>query len=571
MMILRSLMAGLLFCRWAAAADTPSAATPAAGGEQILKVRPGYHVELLAQNIGEVRFIEFGDNGTLYVSQPRAGTIAALREVNGRWTKVADFTTGKPTVHGLCFHDGWLWFSQSGTIWKARDTDGDGKADEETKVTEDLPSNGTHWWRSILVAGDHFYTSIGDSGNATDETASERQKVWRFNLDGSGKTLFASGIRNTEKLRLRPGTEEVWGVDHGSDNWGQSFGEQRGNQPFTDHLPGEKFNHYVEGAFYGHPFIVGNGLPRLEFRNRPDFLEWANKTTLPAWTLPAHWAPNGWNFLQRDTLGLRGDALIACHGSWNSTLRVGYRLERVMFDPMTGQPMGNQMIVSMLGDSQQILGRPCDVAEAPDGAVLFSDDGKGRIYRLTRDPSSEIAHEMPAPVPQPLPPPSLPSVVAEPSAALPVVAHKTASFAALDYFQSSCARCHGDYGSIYGHEFRGKLDDDALREMVLRMSEGQAQAPITADQREAVVGFLRSLRDDHPYGTVVSRQENSFTGEASPGAKLWLESGAGRADVPLNGHTWQSPTLEDPKDTRLHVQKDGKEIVLPLTEALPAS
>ncbi len=377
----------LVLCMFAAI-DTLAQQAALGSGMPPFKVRPGYRVDLVAENIGEVRFIEFGAPGILYVSQPRTGAIITLQQKGGVWSKLADFTTGKPTAHGMCYFEGWLWFTQSGVIWKARDTDGDGKADEEIKITDDLPSGGGHWWRSILVTPNGFYTSIGDSHNITDERDSERQKIWHFNLDGSGKKLFVSGIRNTEKLRLRPGTDEVWGADHGSDEYGKSLGEKKGNQPFTDKLPPDEFNHYIEAGFYGHPFIVGPGLPRLEFKDLPDFLELAGKTILPEWCSGAHWAPNGWTFTKHDALGMKGDAIIAFHGSWNSSVKVGYRVERVLFDDVTGKVIGHQQLVSCLAENEKVLGRPCDVAEAPDGSIYFSDDSKRRIYRISRDDGS---------------------------------------------------------------------------------------------------------------------------------------------------------------------------------------
>jgi len=38
--------------------------------------------------------------------------------------------------------------------------------------------------------------------------------------------------------------------------------------------------------------------------------------------------------------------------------------------------------VNFLKDGSEILGRPTDCVEAPDGSILFSDDSKHRIYRL---------------------------------------------------------------------------------------------------------------------------------------------------------------------------------------------
>lgn len=347
-------------------------------------VRPGFKVALAAQNFGEARFLEFDDKGTLYVSQPGSGTIAALRLQNGKYQKIADFTSGKPRVHGLDFKDGWLWFTQSGSVWKGRDTDGDGKNDEEIQILKDLPEGGGHWPRSILVADDGFYTSIGDPQNLSlpEDSGVDRQKIWKYSLDGATRTLHAEGIRNTEKLGFRPGTTEVWGADHGSDNFGKSWGESRGNQPLTDRVPPCEFNHYEAGKFYGHPFVVGNGMPRPEYRGRKDILEIVAKTTLPAWQLGAHWAPNGWTFAAKNALGMKGDAFIANHGSWNSSVKVGYRVERILIDPVTGKAMGAHSLVSTLSAEGAVLARPVDCVEAPDGALLFSDDAGKRIYRV---------------------------------------------------------------------------------------------------------------------------------------------------------------------------------------------
>ena len=56
----------------------------------------------------------------------------------------------------------------------------------------------------------------------------------------------------------------------------------------------------------------------------------------------------------------------------------------MLFDEWTGKPYGSQMIVSTLGgDGKEVLARPVDCAEAPDGSVLFSCDVTKRIYRIS--------------------------------------------------------------------------------------------------------------------------------------------------------------------------------------------
>ena len=349
-------------------------------------VRPGYRVDLAAADFGEARFLEFGDDGALYISQPGRGSIVALRLKDGSLDTSSTFVSGRRTAHGMCFRDGWLWFSTSGAIHKARDTDGDGKADEVATVIPEgqVPKGGGHWWRSLLVTDHAVYTSIGDAGNIEDQTDTERQKIWRFNKDGTGKTLFAAGLRNTEKLRLRPGTREVWGADHGSDWFGKPLGDKEGNQPITDFNPPDEFNHYVEGGFYGHPFLWGTRVPRVEYQNKPDLIELAARTTPPAWAFGAHWATNGFCFLDKPGFpGDTGDAMVGCHGSWNRKEPAGYRVERVVFDPVTGRPSGSLTIVCTQDAKGKVLGRPVDCVQAADGTVLFSDDMAQRIYRIS--------------------------------------------------------------------------------------------------------------------------------------------------------------------------------------------
>jgi len=372
-----------------ARAQTNFRQDPATG----FSIRPGFQVSVVAENIQNARFLEFDDSGTLYVSRPGPGDILSLRDTDGDgvYETRHTFVSGYSTVHGLYFKDGWLWFTQTGSVHKARDTDGDGVADDEvTVIPEDkiYSQGGGHWWRSILVADDGIYTSIGDKGNITEATDSDREKIWKYSLDGNSKELFASGIRNTEKLRYRPGTQEVWGCDHGSDWFGRPLGEGAGRQPITDLNPPGEFNHYVQGGFYGHPYITGFRVPRIEYQDRDDIIDLAAKTIPPAWGFHAHIAPNGFTFVSLGNTqfpkDFRGDAFVAFHGSWNSSTRVGYGVQHVLFDSVTGKPYGAERVVTTLGpDGSTVLERPVDCVEAPDGSILFSGDARGGIYRIT--------------------------------------------------------------------------------------------------------------------------------------------------------------------------------------------
>ncbi len=350
-----------------------------------IKVREGFELSVAREGLQNARFMALAETGTLYVSQPRQKSIVALRDADndGYYENMETFVDDYAQVHGMQWHDGWLWFTTSTSIHRGRDTNGDGRADEVHIVVEGLPGGRGHWWRPILIHGGRIYTGVGDSGNAT-ENDGKRQRLYTFDLDGKDERLFVTGTRNTEKLVVRPGTDEVWGMDHGSDNFGAIMEKRAGgtDKPITDLTPPEEMNRYEEGKFYGHPYIIGDRLPRYEFIDRPDIVELAAKTTPPMWKGGAHWAANAMTFYTGDQFPAdhQGDAFVAYHGSWNRDPRDGYCVTRVLFD--NGKPYGELPYISFMTESLEVLGRPVDVTTAPDGSLLISEDKENRIYRL---------------------------------------------------------------------------------------------------------------------------------------------------------------------------------------------
>jgi glucose/arabinose dehydrogenase len=356
-------------------------------------VRPGFKLTVAESSIKAPRFLENGPDGTLFVSVPREGKIVVCRDQDkdGKFESQTTFVEGhdpKSILQGMQWHNGWLWIAEISAIYKCRDKDGDGKAEEKIKVIgeDQLPiTGGGHRWRALLIHKDRIYTHVGDQSNATDEPvdAGDRKKIWTFNMDGSDKRLFATGIRNTEKFAIRPGTEEIWGVDHDVDDIGMSIEgkEKKFGQAITDHNPPGELNKYAEGKFYGHPYLTGKNMPNLSFLQRSDLAELAQKAVVPEWTMAAHCAGNGMIFYHGD--GIRngkGDAFVAMHGSWNATRKSGYCVSRILFE--NGHPYGEQKVVNFLAGGSVVLGRPVDCLEASDGTILISDDSGNKIYRL---------------------------------------------------------------------------------------------------------------------------------------------------------------------------------------------
>ncbi len=389
----------------------PQDAARGATGEGVPEgfiVRPGYRVTLAAEGLDEARFIEFGEDGVLYVSMPQNEKIQTLKDADGDgvFESRVDFVTDQSNCHSMHFRDGWLYYtsSQAGYCRRARDTDGDGQADDvQDVITEGIPRGGGHPFRGVLVTDEHIYITVSDPTNMTADLESDRKKIYRFAYSGEGKAgereTFVGGIRNTEKLQHRIHkdgslTHEIWGSDHGSDWFGAPYGDEQqrrgfGNQPITDLNPPDELNKFVEGGFYGHPYLMARREPRPEFVDRPDLHELATKTIPAAWSFGAHTAVNGFTFLSSkagEHFGEdhTGDLFQAQHGSWNSSVPVGYAVTRVFFDPMTGMPFGEWPIVTT-HDGRRVLSRPVDCAEAPDGSIIFSCNHTRRLYRISKD------------------------------------------------------------------------------------------------------------------------------------------------------------------------------------------
>jgi len=186
---------------------------------------------------------------------------------------------------------------------------------------------------------------------------------------------------------------------------GERPGEGGTGQPFSEKYPPDEINVYVEAGHYGHPFLVGDRVPRPEFAAKSDLVTWAAKTSVPAYSLTAHAGAGGFCFLDPAVVerlasrsgvlpvelnagaGRAADMIVACHGSWSTTEPAGYSLERVLFDPVENRPVGHVTLVRGVVKGKdgkwKPLIRPVDVVHAADGTLLFSCDMNGVILRVS--------------------------------------------------------------------------------------------------------------------------------------------------------------------------------------------
>jgi glucose/arabinose dehydrogenase len=79
----------------------------------------------------------------------------------------------------------------------------------------------------------------------------------------------------------------------------------------------------------------------------------------------------------------KGDGFVALRGSWNRALHTGYKIVRL---PAKGGKFTGEyqdFVIGFTAGDENVWGRPVGVTFAPDGALLFSDEANGTIYRVT--------------------------------------------------------------------------------------------------------------------------------------------------------------------------------------------
>ncbi|MDO7877766.1 PQQ-dependent sugar dehydrogenase [Hymenobacter sp. ASUV-10] len=389
MFLRATLLAALLPCL-AHAQNVPPEATPfhmqgniylpkklPATPERIasLKVPAGFTISPFAEGLDMPRMLALAPNGDLYVSNRVKGTVTLLRDANkdGK-AELIKQVTQRPHLHGLALKDGKLYLAAIREVYVA-DVKPDGTLGELKTLYKDLPDAGQHANRTLQFGPDGLlYLSVGSTCNACDEDNPENATLLQLKPDGSGRRVFARGLRNTIGFDWHPATGQLFGLDHGIDWLG-------------DEAQMEELNQIREGANYGWPSIIADGQPYPA--NKPksgeSYAEFDAKCVRPLLLYKAHSAPLGLVFNRSAALpaDYRNDAFATMHGSWNRAQPAGYKIVRIHCNAQ-GQPERFEDFVTgflVEGDKSE-FGRPCSIVQHPDGSLLVSDDDNGVIYRI---------------------------------------------------------------------------------------------------------------------------------------------------------------------------------------------
>ena len=143
--------------------------------------------------------------------------------------------------------------------------------------------------------------------------------------------------------------------------------------------PGELNKVSAPFMHFGFPYCHGGDIPDPEFGEK----RLCSEFEPPVQKLGPHVAPLGMIFYTGSMFPVeyKNQVLLAEHGSWNRSRKIGYRISLVRIKERN--PVGYETFVDGWLQGEDVLGRPVDLLQLPDGSLLLSDDQNGLIYRIT--------------------------------------------------------------------------------------------------------------------------------------------------------------------------------------------
>ena len=352
------------------APNPPGLTAKSAAEMKLDKIRlpPGFSIELWAQGLPNARSITVGTKGTVFVGTRLVDAVYAITEKGGK-REVKTILKALYRPNGVAFHNGSLYVAELSRILRFDNIEDN--LDNPPKpviVFDALPKDEPHGWKYLTVGPDGWlYFNIGAPCNICVPPDTHAQIVRVDPKNGVLETVV-KGVRNSVGMAFHPNTKEMWFTNHGRD-W---MGEDMPND--TLHRVAKK------GMHFGYPYChqgdtldpdLGKGRTCAEF-------------TPPALKLGAHIAPLGMRFYNGKMFPaeFRNRIIIANHGSWNKTDKIGFNLMQVTLDAQ-GKAVKYEPFAEGWAEGNSYWGRPVDVQVMPDGALLVLDDVIGALYRIS--------------------------------------------------------------------------------------------------------------------------------------------------------------------------------------------
>jgi glucose/arabinose dehydrogenase len=336
-----------------------------------IKLPAGFSISVYAE-VDNARSMALSPSGTLFIGNKDESKVYAVKDTNG--DGVADkkwvIASGLNMPNGVAFKDGDLYVAEVSRVTKYSGIEDKlSNPGSPTVVNDKFPTETHHGWKYIAFGPDGMlYVPVGAPCNICEPEKPIYASITRMNADGTGREIFASGIRNTVGFTWHPESKEIWFTDNGRDMLG-------------DDIPPCELNTAPKaGLHFGYPYCHGGTIKDPEFGNKRPCSDF----TKPAQNLGAHVAPLGLKFYTGSMFPsqYKNQLFVAEHGSWNRSKKSGYQVVLVTVE--NGKATGTTTFASGWMDdaSQKVWGRPVDMILLPDGSLLLSDDQAGVVYRI---------------------------------------------------------------------------------------------------------------------------------------------------------------------------------------------
>jgi glucose/arabinose dehydrogenase len=287
------------------------------------------------------------------------------------------FLTGLAQPFGMLFMGNWFYVANTDAVWRYHYNKGDKKISGKGEKIIDVPSGGRHWTRNIIANPENtkIYISIGSGTDHAENGVDKemlRANIIEINPDGTGKKIYASGLRNPVGMDWAPGTKTLWTAVNERDELGDDL--------VPDYITSVK-----ENGFYGWPYSYYG--QHLDPRVKEQAPEIVKKAIVPDLPVGAHTASLGFAFYTAKSFPEKyhNGAFVAQHGSWNRSTLAGYKVIFVPF--VNGKPSGKyeDFLTGFIADldSKKVHGRPVGLLILPDGSMLVTDDVSNSIWHIS--------------------------------------------------------------------------------------------------------------------------------------------------------------------------------------------
>ena len=363
----------------ALALSFPAITHAAKGGIHLdkLNLPEGFKIEVYAKDIPNARHMVRSEKGTLFVGSRGEGKVYAVLDEDGdqKADEVKVIAEGLKHPTGVALKDGDLYVSATTSILRFDDIES--RLDNPPKpvtITDQFPDKH-HGWKYIAFGPDGWlYVPIGAPCNICEEK--DYANIQRLKIEGDKvvKTeTWAEGVRNTVGFTWHPETNHLWFTDNGRDMMGD------------DIPPCELNTAPVAGKHFGYPYCHGKDVLDPQFGKKEGGEgKQCSAFVPPVQELGPHVAPLGVKFYTGDQFPAeyKNQVLIAEHGSWNRSNKIGYRVTKVTLNDK-GEATSYEPFIDGWLQGEDVWGRPVDVLVMPDGSLLVSDDYAGAIYRVS--------------------------------------------------------------------------------------------------------------------------------------------------------------------------------------------